>query len=160
MLPIGRQSLQFYNDHQFFHQLILIQYCNVATANSFIELCVENTLNCALCYVSSDGLLGGGSKGAGGVEVAHPEGGHLLPREPSAPGLGLSNRIVLSLFIRSSQVLLNSLQLFYMRKKCKPLPCRHSRRPRCWASRGCAQSGSPQIPLSTNSNSKLRYFLN
>ena len=116
MLPIGRQSLQFYNDHQFFHQLILIQYCNVATANSFIELCVENTLNCALCYVSSDGLLGGGSKGAGGVEVAHPEGGHLLPREPSAPGLGLSNRIVLSLFIRSSQVLLNSLQLFYMRK--------------------------------------------
>ena len=110
MLPIGRQSLQFYNDHQFFHQLILIQYCNVATANSCIELCVENTLNCALCYVSSDGLLGGGSKGAGGVEVAHPEGGHLLPREPGAPGLGLSNMIV------NFILPINSLQLFYMRK--------------------------------------------
>ena len=29
-------------------------------------------------------------------------------------------------------------------------PCRHSRRPLCWASRGCGQSGSPQTPLRTH----------
>ena len=47
----------------------------------------------ALGDVRSDGSLHGRGVGALGVEVAHPEGRQLLPREPGAPGLRLSCQI-------------------------------------------------------------------
>ena len=47
----------------------------------------------ALGDVRSDGSLHGRGVGALGVEVAHPEGRQLLPREPGAPRLRLSCQI-------------------------------------------------------------------
>ena len=54
----------------------------------------------ALGDVRSDGSLHGRGVGALGVEVAHPEGRQLLPREPGAPGLRLSCQMGMIIFIK------------------------------------------------------------